>query len=114
KLQNYNFAYTASGTNPCGNGNTTVQYCANYSVDASNILVNGTAVTGATVAVTNDGNIGYSTISTTSEESTVTLPSQSLGATNTISIGFLLQSTTSTSYVCGGKNGNTATYDACN
>lgn len=113
KLSKYNYAYTQSANNPCFTGhNTTVQYCANYQVDTTNILVNGTAVSGATVAVANDGNVGSTT--TTAEMSTITFPSLSLTTTDTISIGFTLQGTTSPTPTCSGGSGHTATYPACN
>jgi len=71
KLQTYNYAYTATAANPCWSGhNATVQYCANYQVDTTAILVNGTAVSGASVAYTNDGNVGNTTQNTTAEQAT--------------------------------------------
>jgi hypothetical protein len=115
KLQNYNYAYTATGSNPCWSGhNTTVQHCVNYAVNASALSLNGSTVSGASVAVSNDGNIGNTTKGTTSELSTITFPALSINATNTVSVTFSQTTDTTSTYTCGGNQNRTATYDACN
>ncbi|HEX7917238.1 type IV pilus modification protein PilV [Rudaea sp.] len=114
-VQNYNYAYTAAGSNPCWSGhNTTVQYCANYKVDTANILVNGVAEGSlANIVVTDNGNVGNTTLGTTPEKSTITFPSLNLSSTDTISIGFTAEGVTSPSYTCSGSNSRTATYASC-
>jgi len=115
KLQKYNYAYTATGANPCWSGhNTTVQHCVNYAVNVNALLLNSVAVSGASVAVTNDGNVGNSTTGTTSELSTITFPASSLTTTNTVSVGFTQTTDTTTTAVCSGSSGHTATFAACN
>ncbi len=106
-VQNYNQAYTKSGTDPCtGKGNVTQQWCKDFAVDSTAITLNGSAITPTSVTlIGTDGNL--------SEGSTITLPQSNVnsGNNNTIGIGFILQSDTATSYTC--STNNKPTYDPC-
>lgn len=113
--KNYNYAYTATGANPCWSGhNATVQYCSNYRIDTSAILVNGTTVGSVNVSYTNEGNVGNTTLGTTAEQASIAFPSLSLSSTDTVSIGFQLQATNASSYTCSGNQSHTVTYAGCN